>query len=249
MRNPDWQTADGTIRLYHVDCCAFFPEMKSGSVEHCITDPPYDQRTHERARSLKDGGSDIEIDFAHLNDMQHVEQMLRVSRRWVLAFCALEQLGEYKAAAGHAAWTRAGIWDRPDGTPALNCDRPGQAAEGIAIMHSTFAIRRWNAGGKRGMWRCGVDRSDIDHPTAKPIRLMEILICDFTNVGDLVFDPFMGSGTTGAACIRHGRNFIGIESDEKYFDVCVRRLEAELNRHPLLEPPRQIQRALISNEA
>ena len=65
------------------------------------------------------------------------------------------------------------------------------------------------------------------HPTQKPIELMEHLLIVSSNKGDYVLDLFMGSGTTGVACMRNGRKFIGIELNEKYFDLACRRIEAE----------------------
>lgn len=65
---------------------------------------------------------------------------------------------------------------------------------------------------------------DLVHPNEKPIKLLEKLICQCTNVGDTIFDPFMGSGTTGIASINTGRNFIGIELDEKYFNLSKKRI-------------------------
>jgi DNA modification methylase len=62
------------------------------------------------------------------------------------------------------------------------------------------------------------------HPTQKPLALMEWLVRTYTNEGDLVIDPFMGSGTTGVACALHNRRFIGIEREKKYFDVAVERI-------------------------
>jgi site-specific DNA-methyltransferase (adenine-specific) len=63
------------------------------------------------------------------------------------------------------------------------------------------------------------------HPTQKPVALMEYLIKTYTNENELVLDFTMGSGSTGLACKNLKRNFIGIEKDEKYFDVAVKRLE------------------------
>ena len=63
------------------------------------------------------------------------------------------------------------------------------------------------------------------HPTQKPVALMEYLIKTYTNPGDLVLDNCMGSGTTGVACINTGRNFIGIELDEKYFNIAKERID------------------------
>lgn len=63
------------------------------------------------------------------------------------------------------------------------------------------------------------------HPTQKPVALMEYLIKTYTNEGDTVMDNCMGSGSTGIACVNTGRNFIGIELDEGYFDVARKRIE------------------------
>lgn len=66
------------------------------------------------------------------------------------------------------------------------------------------------------------------HPTQKPVPLMEYLIKTYTNKGDTVLDFTMGSGTTGVACANLGRNFIGIELDEKYFKTACKRIEEAL---------------------
>jgi site-specific DNA-methyltransferase (adenine-specific) len=63
-----------------------------------------------------------------------------------------------------------------------------------------------------------------DHPTQKPVALMEYLTRTYTNEGDTVLDNTMGSGTTGVACANTGRNFIGIEKDAGYFDIACKRL-------------------------
>jgi len=63
------------------------------------------------------------------------------------------------------------------------------------------------------------------HPTQKPTKLMEWLIETYTNAGDTVLDPFMGSGTTGVACVQTGRNFIGIEIDPTYFSIAEKRIK------------------------
>ena len=62
------------------------------------------------------------------------------------------------------------------------------------------------------------------HPTEKPVELMEILIDNSTRGGDVVLDPFMGAGSTGVACKNLGRNFIGVEIDERYFKIAEERI-------------------------
>ena len=75
-----------------------------------------------------------------------------------------------------------------------------------------------------------VEMAQIDvseHPTEKPVALMEHYINLSSNRGDTVLDPFLGSGTTAVAAIRTGRKFIGIEIEEKWFDVAAKRIENE----------------------
>ncbi len=72
-----------------------------------------------------------------------------------------------------------------------------------------------------------VDESD--HPTEKPVALMQHYIENSTKPGDVVLDPFAGSGTTGVAALQSGRKFIGIEKDKKFFDMAVRRIEKQVS--------------------
>lgn len=67
------------------------------------------------------------------------------------------------------------------------------------------------------------------HPTQKPVPLMEYLVKTYSNEGETVLDNVMGSGTTGLACIRSNRNFIGIEKEREYFDVALERVTEELS--------------------
>jgi len=71
-----------------------------------------------------------------------------------------------------------------------------------------------------------MDRQSI-HPTQKPVALIEYLIKTYSNEGETVLDNCMGSGTTGVACVRTNRNFIGIEMDENYFELAKERIEKE----------------------
>lgn len=77
------------------------------------------------------------------------------------------------------------------------------------------------------------ERGGSGHPTEKPVALMELWIANSTSCGQTVLDPFMGSGTTGVACANLGRKFIGIELDERYFDIACERI-AEAYKQPRL---------------
>lgn len=220
-----FELADGQrYVVFEGDCLSILPTLDLA--DHIITDPPYDAKTHGNARTMKDGGGSIDINFAPLLVGAYLPLMLGAATRWLIAFCALEMLGTYAAKAGDR-WVRAGIWDRPDGTPQLTGDRPGQAAEGIAIMHGP-GKKVWNRSGKRGMWRCGVERDERLHPTPKPVSLMMELIEDFTSPNEIILDPFAGSGATGLAALRLGRRAILIERKPEYAAICRERCAAEV---------------------
>ena len=101
----------------------------------------------------------------------------------------------------------------------------------------------WNAGGKRGIYEHLVrDGAPRLHPTQKPLGLMRELIQDFTQQGDVVLDPFMGSGTTGVACLDLGRRFMGIEQDPATFHTARQRLAQTASQGRLFvgaRPPTQ----------
>ena len=221
-----------------------------GAVDHVIGDLPYDEATHTRARSLKDGGSDIAIDFAPLPATDtFVPTLINVARRWVMCFCAQEQAGEYQR-ADPEHYIRALWWIRTNGTPQISGDRPAVPGETICLMHGDATKKRWNRGGNRGVWEGPICKDPTRmHPTKKPLWLMEALIRDFTDPGDVILDPTMGEGTTGEACLRLGRRFIGAELatgidpatgayDPKrdYYSAAVRRLSraAALPRQAML---------------
>lgn len=84
-----------------------------------------------------------------------------------------------------------------------------------------------------------------DHPTQKPVALMEYLIRTYTNPGETVMDNCFGSGTTGVACVNTRRKFIGIERDERYFDIAVRRIKEASMQSQLFAPSATEQEKLM----
>ena len=75
-----------------------------------------------------------------------------------------------------------------------------------------------------------VNKRDVQHPTQKPIELLEYLIKTFSNEGDLILDNTMGSGSTGVASVNTNRNFIGIEMNEEYYNIATDRINEALNK-------------------
>lgn len=100
------------------------------------------------------------------------------------------------------------------------------AVEAIVAAWCGSGHSRWNGGGRRNLFRHMTNQSDRHgvHPTEKPVSLMRELIGLFSDPGNLVCDPFAGSGTTGVAAVKLGRRFAGIELDQKYYDIACRRV-------------------------
>lgn len=228
---------DDAVVLYHADCLDILPLL--GPVDHVITDPPFTQRTSENMRSRKDasdGGAYIgdsgrrRIDFDGIDGQEGwlALDLVAAARRWVVVFCALEQIGRFETAAG-VAWVRGTVWHRTNSAPQFTGDRPGQSCEGIAIMHRA-GRKRWNRGGTSLFYEgptinsCGDRDRGTAHPTVKPQWLMSAVVSDFTELGELILDPFAGSGTTGVAAKRLGRRCILIEKEERYCEVAANRL-------------------------
>lgn len=229
----DWELLEG-------DCLEILPTMAAKSAAHVITDPPYSEWCHSKnakmlagtdGRGAKDRSLRSKIDFAHIAPAQMRAlgmEFGRLSMRWTLAFCDTELASDWISSlvAGGQDHVRIGAWVKRGATPQFSGDRPGIAIESIVIAHAK-GRKRWNGGGSHALWSYPLAREDREHTTQKPLPLMLELVELFTDPGDLVLDPFAGSGTTGVACLRMGRRFIGIEKDPAYAAIARERLAAE----------------------
>ena len=214
-----------------------------GEVDVVITDPPYAERTHRGARTLRDlGASPIEFPHLSLDEfLSFSRSAVEACRRWVVMTCDLEHAGKLQEAG--LPLVRVGAWVKPNGAPQFTGDRPGTGWEAVAILHRS-GKKRWNGGGSHAVWT--VPRVEGSrHPAEKPLPLLLEWVRLFSDLGETVFDPFMGSGTTGVACARLGRRFIGIEVDPSYFETACRRVE-EAHREPdLFRWQSAVQRSLF----
>lgn len=91
------------------------------------------------------------------------------------------------------------------------------------------------------VWRFPIERYAV-HPTQKPVALMSHVVKVSSRTSDTILDPFMGSGTTGVACVRTGRKFVGVELEPRYFDIACRRIEDEYAKSALFSPPPPVER-------
>lgn len=109
-----------------------------------------------------------------------------------------------------------------------NNDRPSKvnkSQEDVYGKERNFGVSKYGNYPKTIISFSNVSRKGHFHPTQKPVELLEYLIKTYTNEGDVVLDNCMGSGSTGVACVNTNRNFIGIELDEKYFEIAKNRIE------------------------
>lgn len=221
----------GDATLYLGDCREILPTL--GLVDVVITDPPYSANTHKMAKTNKGAGHATKlVTFGALTDAEFdevAEACLAAARGWVVMTC------DYRHAARfyqHPMFVRLGAWVKPNPMPQISGDRPGQGFETVLILHAGQVAKAWSRGGGSGVWTVPVTNG-AEVPTQKPIALMSAFVSDFTKAGDVVLDPFAGSGTTGVACLQMGRRFIGCEALPQHFDVACRRLEAA-NKQPRL---------------
>jgi DNA modification methylase len=207
----------GNATLYLGDCRDVLPTLPK--VDAVITDIPYGEvnRASAGLRNLDKGAADVET-----CDLAEVLQVLALGQS-VYVWCGTEQVSELRAglvAAGYS--TRLGVWEKSNPSPmngqylwlsALECCVYGKRA---GAHFAEFC--------KAPVWR-GPTAEKEDHPTPKPVWLMERQILASVKANGTVLDAFMGSGTTGVACASLGRAFIGIEREAKYFDIACRRIE------------------------
>lgn len=234
------QLAEG-VTLYLGDCREILPSLPN--VEAVVTDPPYEKEAHRAMRrthaSIKTG-IDADLDFDAITDGLRnfvATEATRLCTGWVMCFCQAEAVAAWRDAleAAGAKYKRSMIWVKPDSSPQFNGQMPAMGYESIPLAWCGSGFPRWNGGGRRGVFvhlTNACDRHGI-HPTEKPLSLMGELIELFTDLGNIVLDPFCGSGSTGVAAVKLGRKFVGIEVDPKYFDIACYRISDALKQPDL----------------
>ena len=209
----EWVELDGgRIRLACADCLAVLPELEAGSVDAVVTDPPY-------GTGWVRGGKGVgEFEAKHERpewDVWDTSWMKSLPCSSWAVFCPVNRAREIHGVACYYHKTNP---------------RPGGPTREAVVV----APEPWTA----KHWECSAYNGDCDlHPCQKPDAV--IVWATTLVTGETILDPFMGSGTTGVACVRTGRRFCGIEISPEYFAIAVRRIEQELaardGRGPLFE--------------
>ena len=211
---PAWSNSDTS--LYFGDCLDVLPTLQAGSAALAFLDLPYglgvagwdDKLSGTGAIPLMrdllcEGGSLYATCSPHIL----VAMMKLLDVRRIIAWCKpnlplRKNLNEWEWSTEFVLW-------ETNGKPRCFHKPGGEAA--------------------RDYWRIHVENGFLrpdkyNHPARKPLHLMMQIVQASTNLGDLVIDPFMGTGTTGVACAKTGRRFIGIENNKGHFDNSVERI-------------------------
>lgn len=221
----------GLAELHLGDALDVLPTLTD--VDHVIGDPPYEDELHKAMGRIKrtDGQEMIQaLGFEGINATRGAvaKAVCEASNGWVILFCLAEGVRAWRddMQAVGAKWDTCLAWVKPDASPRFNGQGAARGFECAVTAWCGKGHRSWNGGGKRGVFTHCVNTERVSrHPTEKPDRLMAELVALYTNDGQSIADPFMGSGTTGVAAVRQRRRFIGIERDPQWFEVACRRIE------------------------
>ncbi len=201
----------GNADLYCGDCAEILPTLNL--VDLVLTDPPYGigeakgkNKSRSKLATAKDYGCD---DWDNKPPSDELITLIRAKGTYQIIFG-----GNFFTLPPTACWL---VWDKINGkSDFADCE--------LAWTNLKQAVRQirfmW-----AGMLRDGKE-SRGDHPTQKPIKVMEWCISQAPSNVETICDPFMGSGTTGVAAMNLEKQFIGIERERKYFDIACERIEA-----------------------
>lgn len=211
----------GDCRLINADCREVLPTL--GKVDAVVTDPPYGLGDR-----MQGGTWGKRPKYLEMRQRDQLAPQEVVTQLVDMAGETIVWGGNYFSLRPSRCWL---MWDKTNAVPTMgdfemawtSLDRPAK----------TF--------------RFPVGVHENGHPTEKPLALMRWCLGFIKS--DTVLDPFMGSGTTGVACVKLGRSFIGIEREPKYFDIACRRIRAAYAQPDLFvsasPAPKPVQEALL----
>lgn len=246
----------GKHTLYLGDCLEILKEIPDSSVDLVLTDPPYNisqkGKTIDRSKFNAVGYKNrnpLKLDFGDWDNMER-QEFLDFTKKWLIETIRVLKDGGTlisffsKEDISYLGWvgTDNGMrtrsiftWHKTNPVPSImkvnylsSCEFAYIGSKGTKswtfnfdlqkTMHNFFETSNASA------------YKETEHPTEKPVEMFQHFIKIHTNENDTVLDCFMGSGTTGVACEKLNRNFIGIEKDEKYFKIAQDRIKKEYNQ-------------------
>ena len=242
------------IDLRQGDCLELMKSIPDGSIDAIITDPPYgttackwdsvipfEPMWAELKRVIKPNGAIVLFGSEPFSSALRMSNIKNYKYDWVW---------EKSKATGHLNSKKRPLVkhelihifykSQPTYNPQglIEKDKPtiskgNRGKKGIGSSGDVYGKAENDAIQTHTNYPLSIQKFNVDmkaeyHPTQKPVALLEYLIKTYTNEGETVLDFTMGSGSTGVACVNTNRNFIGIELDEKYFEIAKGRIEEEV---------------------
>lgn len=229
----------GQMTLLQGDCLELMKDIPDGSVDLVLTDPPYRTITGgdtpgkraARPKGILGGNRKLFKYQRGISFGQWMPEVFRVLKPGTHCYIFTNSLNlrEMLCEAERVGFKLHNIlvWEKNNCTPSQfymkNCEyilflRKGEA-KWINNMGASKTVHQFkNISGKK------------NHPTEKPVGLLDFYIRNSSLEGDVVFDPFMGSGSTGIACINADRHFLGMELDEEYFEIAKNRIDEAIRK-------------------
>jgi site-specific DNA-methyltransferase (adenine-specific) len=262
----EWTSDCGTVRLICGDCLEVLPTLEPAALDAVVTDPPYSSGCAFRS----DRAQKTVVKYVQTTSIDTCKSEFsgdNRDQRSFLAWCSLWSTACHQASKDGAVLCAFIDWRQlPVLTDAIQCGgwvwrnlatwwKPGIrmqkgrfSSSAEYVIFASCGVPNDGCESIQNVFACTpVPGEDKEHLAEKPIDVVQ-WVCSVVACKGLVLDPFMGSGTTGVACVRTGRKFIGIEREPKYFEIAKRRISDELNRFPLLEKVESPQQMTLQGE-
>ncbi len=223
-------------QIYNKDCIGGMKKMEDQSVDLIVTDPPYliDYKTNHRKDKTHDFCTAIENDTNKDLIIAYIKECYRILKdnTAMYIFCSSKTIDFFKQQVEAVGFKIKNIivWVKNNWTAGDLKGQFGQQYEFIILANKGRALFN----GKRitDVWKFNrVSGKEQLHQNQKPLDLIMQCIEKHSQPGDIVFDGFMGVGTTAVACINTHRNYIGYEIEKKYFDMACERIEKSKNKN------------------
>ena len=225
---------EAMIDLKHGDCLKLMKDIPDGSVDLVLTDPPYlcNYSRHDSKSRFSNKIANDENNCANKNMIEkYLHECYRIMKdnTAIYCFCNYKKIDFFKQQIEKAGFHLKNIiiWDKQKNGMGDLSTTFGYSYEFIIFASKGQPKIR----GKRisDVWQFPrVKPKEQTHQNQKPVDLLKQAIEKSSDEGAVVFDGFMGSGSTGVACVNTNRRFIGIELDDKYFEIAKQRIDAAI---------------------
>jgi len=216
--------------LWHGDCLELMKNIPDKSVDLVLTDPPYNIARNNNFHTMGRAGIDFGAWDKNADIFSYIKECYRVLDKngSFIVFNAWKNLGDISKFSESLGFVTKDMLRLEKRNPMpRNRDRryitDYECAIWFTMPQAKWVFNRQDAKYQRPKFVCSIDKGL--HPTQKSLKLMEDLVKIHSDSGQLILDCFAGSGTTCLAAKNLNRQFIGIEKEKEYYDICVERLK------------------------